>query len=339
MASGRTHTPRRALITGLSGQDGSFLGELLLELGYEVTGLVRSPELGWARHLEGRVALVHGDLLDAASLESAIIRVQPDELYHLAAPSFVPDSWRDPAGTMAAIAGATGALLAAVRDHAPRARVCVAGSGAMFGDTTSCPQREDSPCRPRHPYGTAKLAVHQLVGQLRVHEGLFACSAILYNHESERRAESFVSRKLSRAAAAIALGLADHVELGDVRSVRDWSFAGDVVRGMWQMLQQERPDDYILASGRGRTVAELAEAAFGAVGLPPREYLRVDAQGLVRPAEDPPPVGDPGRAHERLGWRAEMGFETLIERMVEADLRDLGVKARGRARSAWPGGR
>jgi len=337
----------------LSGQDGSFLAELLLDRGYQVIGLARSEALGWAQHLAGRVEIVPGDLLDPGSLEAAVLSTRPDELYHLAGPSYVPESWIDPGRTFAAIAVASATLLAAVRDHTPGTRVCVAGSAAMFGDTPTIPQREDTPCRPRTPYGTAKLAAHQLTGQIRAHSGVFACSAILCNHESERRPEAFVSRKLTRAAAAIKRGLADHVEVGDLSSVRDWSFAGDIVRGMWLMLQQDEPDDYILASGEGHKVAELAKLAFGAVGLVADDYVRVNADGLSRPPEGTPPVGDPSKARARLGWRPEVSFEALIERMVQADLRELrerrdlrhlsavdgGLTARDPARSAWPGGR
>lgn len=315
---------RTALITGLSGQDGSFLAELLLDHGYEVVGMVRpGGGMGAAQHLAGRVGLVHGDLSDSAGLTRIVAEVQPAELYHLAAPSFVPDSWERPAQTIEAIADATAALLEAVREHCPSTRVFVAGSSAMFGDAGQTPQREDTPCRPRNPYAVAKFAAHQLTGSLRAHDGLFACSGILYNHESERRPESFVPRKITRAAAAIKLGLADEVALGALDAVRDWSFAGDMVRGMWLMLRQDEPDDYILASGVGHTVAQLAEVAFTCVGLTAADHIRVDAD-LARLAETMPLVGDPTRARNRLGWEPTLTFEQLIERMVEADLRELG---------------
>jgi GDPmannose 4,6-dehydratase len=316
-------------VTGVTGQDGSFLAELLLAEDYEVIGLVRGvagDPLGAAEHLRDSLRLVAGDLLDPRSLLDAVTDFQPDELYHLASPSFIPASWEDPALTIRAIAGSTATLLTAIRDHSRHTRLCLAGSAAMFGETTTSPQCEDTPCRPQTPYATAKLAAHQLVGQLRGHAGVFACSAILYNHESERRPESFVPRKLARAAAAIKLGLADRVEIGDVTTVRDWSFAGDIVRGMWLMLQQQRPGDYILASGRGHTVWELAQTAFAVVGLSADDYVRVSA-GLERAPESTPPVGDPTRARERLGWRAEMSFEQLIERMVQADLAALRAAA------------
>jgi GDPmannose 4,6-dehydratase len=316
---------RTALITGLSGQDGSFLAELLLAEGYRVTGMVRPADadrLGAAAHLRGEVDLVCGDLLDPPSLVAMVRAVRPRELYHLAAPSFVPDSWRGPAQSVAAIAGATATLLEAVREHSRRTRVFVAVSGAIFGDAPESPQREDTPCRPKNPYAIAKLAAHQLTARLRQHDGIHAASGILYNHESERRPESFVSRKITRAAAAIKLGLAQEVVLGDLGAVRDWSFAGDIMRGAWLMLQQDVPDDFILASGVGHTVGELAEVAFARLGLRAGDHVRVDPE-LVRAPEERPLVGDPSHARERLGWRPTLGFEALIERMVDADLREL----------------
>ncbi len=249
--------------------------------------------------------------------------MRPHELYHLAAPSFVPDSWREPAETLAAIAGATATLLTAVRDGGEPARVFVAASSAMFGAAPESPQREDTPCRPETPYATAKLAAHQLVGHLRAHDGIFACSGILYNHESERRPESFVTRKITRSAAAIKLGLAKEVVLGDLDAVRDWSFAGDVMVGAWLMLQQDQPDDYVLASGTGRTVREFAEVAFAHVGLRAEDYIQIDP-ALQRGREQAAPVGDSSRARKRLGWQPAVSFEELVERMVEADLRALG---------------
>jgi GDPmannose 4,6-dehydratase len=321
---------RRALITGISGQDGSFLAELLLEKGYEVTGLVHGdPQergLGCSEHLRERLELQGGDLLDPASLKTALAQVQPHELYHLASPSFIPASWERPAETLRAIAGSTAVLLEAVRDRDPRARVWVAASGAMFGDAPESPQRESTPCRPTTPYAVAKLASHQLVGTMREHDGLYACSGITFNHESERRPERFVTRTVTRAAAQIKLGLAEEVTLGDLKAVRDWSFAGDIVRGAWMMLQQERPEDFVLASGVGHTVAELADTAFACVGLEARRYVKVDPK-LVRAPERCVSVGDPNRALERLGWEPDLSFEELVERMVRADLRELEAVA------------
>jgi GDPmannose 4,6-dehydratase len=312
-------------VTGITGQDGSFLAELLLEEGYSVTGVVRGDSagsLGCSEHLREHLSLIRGDLLEPAALRVAIEEVRPREIYHLAAPSFVPASWDAPGATFAAIAGSATAVLEAVREVDPAARVFVAASGLIFGDARESPQSEDSPCRPTTPYAIAKLAAHQLVGAMRDRDGLHASSGIAYNHESERRPESFVTRKITRAAAAIALGRQRELTLGDLGAVRDWSFAGDIVRGMWLMLQQESADDYVLASGVGRTVADFVHAAFACVELDPDEYVRVD-ESLVRPRERTPNVGDPSRARERLRWEPQTSFEALVERMVRADLRLL----------------
>jgi GDPmannose 4,6-dehydratase len=333
-AGGRTPVDgegRRALITGVTGQDGSFLAELLLGKGYAVTGVVRDPErgsLGCSEHLRAQVRLVSGDLLAPATLRVAIEHVRPHELYHLAAPSFVPASWDRPEEAVRAIAGSTAAILEAVRELDPSTRVFVPASGAMFGDAPESPQREDTPCRPTNPYAVAKLAAHELVGALRAHDGLHASSGIVFNHESERRPERFVTRKITRAAASISLGLERELTLGDLSAVRDWSFAGDIVEGAWLMLQQEHPDDYVLASGVPHTVADFARAAFECVDLDPERYLRTDP-ALVRPAEAVPSVGDPARARARLGWTPRVDFRQLVQRMVQADLRELrGVAAR-----------
>ena len=318
---------RRALITGLTGQDGSYLAELLLAEGYVVVGMVRGDvgaPLEAAEHLRDRVELISGELLDPQTLAGPVAELRPAELYHLAAPSFVPDSWRRPAEIVAAITTATAALLEAVRDHSPETRTFVAASSAIFGDAQESPQREDTPCRPQSPYATAKLAAHQLVAQLRSANGIFACSGILYNHESERRPESFVTRKITRAAAAIKLGLEHELVLGDLDTVRDWSFAGDVMNGAWLALQQERPDDYVFASGVGHTVRDFAEIAFAYVKLKAADYIRVD-ESLVRPPESTPLIGDATRARERLGWWPTISLGQLVERMVDADLRDQDV--------------
>jgi GDPmannose 4,6-dehydratase len=325
---------RSALITGITGQDGSFLADLLLEKGYSVTGMVRgAPEdsLGCSEHLRGRLHLAYGDLLKPDTLRAAVEQVsavevdgsgEALEIYHLAAPSFVPASWQRPGETMRAIAGSCAAILEAVREVDRDTRLFVATSGGMFGEAPESPQREDTPCRPTTPYAIAKLATHQLVGALRARDGLHASSGITFNHESERRPEQFVTRRISRAAAAISLGLQQELTLGSLDAVRDWSFAGDIMYGAWLMLQQEQPDDYILASGVPHTVAELADAAFACVGLDAERYLRSD-DSLVRPAESTPNVGDPAKARERLGWEPRVGFEALVERMVRADVRAL----------------
>jgi GDPmannose 4,6-dehydratase len=322
---------RTALITGLTGQDGSFLAELLLEKGYRVAGLLRGARgrsLGCSEHLRERVELVSGDLLEPQSLRAAIERVGPGEIYHLAAPSFVPASWERPSETISAIATSAGAILQAVRELDRGIRVFSSSSGSMFGDAPESPQNEDTPCRPTTPYSIAKLAAHELTGALRAHDGLHASSGILFNHESERRPEQFVTRRITRGAAAIALGLKNELTLGSLQAVRDWSFAGDIVRGAWLMLQQERPDDYVLASGTPRTVAELARTAFACVDLDAERYLRID-DSLVRPADRTPSVGDPRRARERLGWEPLLPFGELVERMVAADLRSLQAARAG----------
>ncbi len=313
-----------ALITGLTGQDGSFLAELLLEKGYAVSGLVRDAEggLGCSEHLREQVALQEGDLLDPPSLRAALERSAPREVYHLASPSFVPDSWTHPERTMRAIAGSTATLLEAVREQDLTIRVLVAATGAMFGDAGVSPQREDTPCRPSTPYAVAKLAAHQLVGTLRAHDGLWACSGIFFNHESERRPERFVTRRITRGAAEIAQGRRTELTVGDLRAVRDWSFAGDIVRGAWTMLQQDAPADYVLASGAARTVEDFARAAFACVGLEAERHLRVDP-ALVRAPENTPSVGDPSRARTELRWEPSVSFEQLVERMVRADLERL----------------
>jgi GDPmannose 4,6-dehydratase len=321
-----------ALITGISGQDGSFLAELLLERGYRVTGLQRAAgdgALGLSEHLRDRLTLREGDLLDPSSLRDAVSAERPSEIYHLAAPSFVPASWEDPDGTVRAIVGSCASLLQAVREIDPTTRVFAAASGAIFGDALESPRSEMTPCLPTNPYSIAKLAAHQLVGAMREHDGLHASSGILFNHESERRPEQFVTRRITRAAAAIALGLESSVTLGSLDAVRDWSYAGDIMAAAWLMLQQEAPGDYVLASGVGHTVAELARTAFACVDLDAEAYVRVDPD-LVREPERAASVGDPTRARSELGWRAKVGFEGLVERMVRFDLQALEPMARAR---------
>jgi GDPmannose 4,6-dehydratase len=313
----------RALITGITGQDGSYLTELLQGRGYDIVGLVRA---GSEAGVAAGVATVQGDLADPGSLRAAVLATQPDELYHLAAPTFVPASWKDPAGTLELVAGATATLLQAAREVGGGVRVLVASSGEIFGAARISPQNEETPMRPRSPYGVAKLAAFGLVDTLRHKHGMHASSAIAYNHESPRRPERFLPRKVTKAAAAIKLGLQDELQLGDLSAVRDWCHARDVVRGYWLMLQQDEPGDYILAGGVGRTVGELVDVAFGCVGLDPAEHVRVDER-LVRVSERTPPVGDTTRARERLGWEPETSFEAMIEEMVQADLAALAAGA------------
>jgi GDPmannose 4,6-dehydratase len=306
---------RRALITGISGQDGWYLAQLLLERDYEVVGMARRPG---AAVPEG-IGIVVGDLLDPPTLRAALDEAKPHELYHLAAPTFVPDSWEDPAETLDAIAGATATLLTAAGELDRTMRIWVSTSSEIFGDAGESPQNEGSPMRPRSPYGVAKLAAHGIVGALRERLGLFACSGITYNHESPRRLERFVSRKITRGAAAIKLGLQRELVLGDLDAVRDWSHAADVVRAAWLALQHDEPNDYVVATGIARSVRDFAATAFAAVDLDWRDHVRVDAS-LVRAPEPVALVGDPSRAQTELGWSPERSFEELVAEMVEADL-------------------
>jgi GDPmannose 4,6-dehydratase len=316
---------RRALITGISGQDGSYLAELLLDEGYDVTGVVRDPVDRALPHLgdrRERISLVAGDLTAPATLRDALSAVRPHELYHLAAPTFVPTSWEDPAAVLDEIAGATAELLGAARRLDPDLRVFVATSSEVFGDAGESPQHERSPMRPRTPYGVAKLAAHGLVGALRDRFGTFAVSGITYNHESPRRPPHFLPRKVTRGAAAIALGLEEELVIGDLDAVRDWSHAADIMRGAWLSLQADAPRDYVFASGHGRTVRELVEAAFSAAGVSPEGRVTVDP-AFVRGPEPTPPVGDPSLARRALGWEPRISFEAMIAEMVGADLAEL----------------
>lgn len=316
---------RRVLITGVTGQDGGYLAERLLAGGDDVVGTVQQQDGAFERAgleaLAGRVELLAMDLLDPDSIRRAVAEAQPDEIYHLAAPTFVPDSWEDPTEVISAIAGGTATLLAAAGGGP---RVLVATSSEIFGDAGCSPQDETAPMRPRSPYGVAKLAAHGLVGTLRAHHGRFLVSAIAYNHESPRRPERFLPRKVSAGVAAIAAGHAQTLTLGDLRAVRDWSHARDVVEGMVLALRHDEPDDYVFASGVGRTVEQLVDAAFAAAGVE-----RVDSDGhdrvqvdpsLVRAPEPWPPVGDPSRARAVLGWEPRTSFDQLVRELVEADL-------------------
>ncbi|HEX3874662.1 MAG TPA: GDP-mannose 4,6-dehydratase [Solirubrobacteraceae bacterium] len=315
-----TSAGRRALITGISGQDGSYLAEQLVEAGYAVHGIVRpTSSLANLAGIRDRITLHEGEFRDPASFRRALERSAPDEVYHLAAPTFVPDSWLDPAGTLEAIAVASADLLTAVREDSPGARVVVASSREIFGNPRSTPQDESTPCEPSSPYGVAKLAVHQLVGLLRDRHEMHASSAILFNHESVRRPAQFVTRKVTRAAAAISLGLEDELVLGDLDAVRDWSAAIDVMAGLRLIAGRDEPGDFVLASGVGHSVGDLVRAAFAYVDLDPAVHLRLD-DALRRAPEPVDPVGDPTRARELLGWRAVISFEQLIGEMVRADL-------------------
>jgi GDPmannose 4,6-dehydratase len=315
----------RALITGIAGQDGSYLAELLLEKGYEVFGIVRGSPSGHYENLAAvrdDVTLIQADLLDQITLLGAISTAEPDELYNLAATSFVPASWRQPVMTAQFTAVGVTFMLEAVRIVDPKLRVYQASTSEMFGATSESPQRETTPFRPHNPYAVAKLYGHLMVSTYRERYGMHASSGILYNHESPRRPPEFVTRKVTRTAAAIKLGLADELRLGDLGATRDWSYAGDVAEAMWLMLQQERGDDYVVCSGVSRTVRELVEVAFGFVDVDPEPYVAVDPE-FVRPRDPVPLVGDPSKAHRQLGWQPRTSFEEMIGMMVESDLREL----------------
>jgi GDPmannose 4,6-dehydratase len=313
----------RALITGVTGQDGSYLAELLASRGREVVGMARDPSAPAPNLANVDVELIAGDLRDRDGLRRMLADVAPDELFHLAAPTFVPASWEDPAGTFDEIAGATATLLAAAAGTGMR--VFVASSSEIFGDARESPQHEESPMRPWSPYGVAKLAVHRLVGAYR-RGGLHASSGITYNHESPRRPERFLPRKVTRGVAAIALGLERELSLGSLDAVRDWSAARDVVRGALLAVEHDSPGDYVFASGVGRTVRDLVDTAFARVGLDPDEHVRVDP-AFVRPPEATPQIGDPSRARAVLSWEPEISFEQLIGEMVDADLAALRATA------------
>ena len=315
----------RALITGIAGQDGSYLAELLLDKGYEVFGIVRGSPTQHYENLErirDDVELIQADLLDQIALLGAIQRAEPDELYNLAATTFVPASWRQPVMTAQFTAVGVTFMLEAVRITNPHIRIYQASTSEIFGATTVSPQTEESPFRPHNPYAVAKLYGHLMVAAYREHYGLHASSGILYNHESPRRPPEFVSRKITRTAVAIKLGLADELRLGDLEATRDWSFAGDVVEAMWLMTRQERGDDYVICSGVSHTVRDMVRVAFDHVGLDYQDHVVVDP-AFVRPPDPVPLLGDPSRAREQLGWEPKVSFEGLVAMMVEHDLREL----------------
>ncbi len=291
--------------------------------GYEVVGMVREPIDDAFPNLDGvrdQLTLITGELLDAGSLRRVVETADPDELYHLAAPTFVPASWEDPAEAIRAIAGATGTLLALARERS--FRLYVAASSEVFGDAGESPQRESTPKRPATPYGVAKLAALGLVGVMRERHGVHASAGILFNHESPRRPPQFLPRKVTAGAAAIAVGHQETLELGSLDAVRDWCHARDVARAAWLMLQQDEPGDYVIASGVSRTVGDLVDAAFAAAGISSEGRVIVNP-AFVRPPEATQPLGDPALAAERLGWAPETSFEEMITEMVDADLARL----------------
>jgi GDPmannose 4,6-dehydratase len=319
---------KRALITGITGQDGSYLAEFLLAKNYEVFGITRrssTNSFDRIEHIVDKITLLSGDLLDEHSLATAIREAQPDEIYNLAAQSFVPTSWTQPVLTAEFTAVGVTRLLEAMRAIKPDARFYQASSSEMFGKVLETPQKESTPFYPRSPYGVAKVYGHWITVNYRESYGLFACSGILFNHESPRRGLEFVTRKVTDAAARIKLGLSSELRLGNLDARRDWGFAGDYVEAMWLMLQQDEPDDFVVSTGETRSVQELVEAAFGAAGLDWREYVVLDPK-FIRPAEVDLLVGDPSKARAKLGWKPKVAFAELINDMVDADLARLRDK-------------
>lgn len=327
-------TRKTALITGVTGQDGSYLAEFLLDQGYRVVGMMRrtsTETVGRIGHLLDRIELVHGDLLDQNSLIDLMQRFQPDEFYNLAAQSFVPTSWQQPVLTGEFTALGVTRALEAVRLVKPECRFYQASSSEMFGKVQEVPQTEDTPFYPRSPYGVSKLYGHWITVNYRESYGMFAVSGILFNHESPRRGLEFVTRKVTHYVAKIKEGRETHVPLGNLDAQRDWGFAGDYVRAMWLMLQQDEPEDFVIATGRTHTVQRLCEIAFEAAGLNWQDHVVIDER-FLRPAEVDLLVGDYEKARSKLGWTPEVSFEEMIVQMVEADL--LVVKSR--PDGLWP---
>jgi GDPmannose 4,6-dehydratase len=317
--------PKRALITGIGGQDGSYLAELLLSKGYEVHGMMRRGSTGSLdriAHIADDVTVHSADLHDAASLNRAIRESHPDEVYNLAGTSFVGSSWLDPVTT--ADLTATGAirLLDALRTEAPEARYYQASSSEVFGIPVEVPQTERTPLTPQTPYGVAKSYAHHITVTYRETYGLFACAGILYNHESPRRGPEFVTRKITRAAAAIKLGLESELRLGNLDARRDWGFAKDYVEAMWLMLQQDEPEDFVIATGVLHSVREFVGAAFERAGIDPEPHV-VQDERFMRPADPRDLVGDASKAREKLGWEPRTGFDELVTLMVDHDLEAL----------------
>jgi GDPmannose 4,6-dehydratase len=313
---------KSVLITGITGQDGSYLAELLLSKGYKVYGLVRrssSVNIDRIAHIERDITLLPGDLLDQNSLANAIRRSQPDEVYNLAAQSFVATSWNQPELTGQFTALGVTRILEAIKTENPEIRFYQASSSEMFGSTPP-PQSEKTSFHPRSPYGVSKLYGHYATINYRESYGMFACSGILFNHESPRRGLEFVTRKVSNAVAQIKLGLLDKMTIGNLDAKRDWGFAGDYVRAMWMMLQADRPEDYVIATGISKSVRELIDVAFKTVGMDYHDYVAVDPS-LLRPAEVDYLCGDSGYARKKLGWMPDVAFEQLVNMMVEEDLR------------------
>jgi GDPmannose 4,6-dehydratase len=329
---------KRALITGITGQDGSYLAELLLEEGYEVFGMVRrssAPNLWRIEHLLDRVTLKPADLLDQLSIIRLIDEVRPHELYNLAAMSFVPASWDQPMLTGEYNSQGVTRVLDAIRQVDPTIRFYQASSSEMFGKVREVPQTEKTPFYPRSPYGVSKAYAHYITVNYRESYNLFAVSGMLFNHESPRRGLEFVTRKVSNLVARIKLGLADTLPIGNLDAHRDWGFAGDYVRAMWLMLQQDKPDDYVISTGISHSVQELIEIAFGHVGLDWNKHVYRDP-ALLRPAEVEHLLGDASKARAELGWTPNVNFKQLIEMMVDADLDRVAGSQRTPARAGTP---
>ena len=316
---------QRALITGITGQDGSYLAELLLDKGYQVFGVVRrssAPNLWRIEHLLDRIELCPGDLLDQQSITRIIQRVKPHEVYNLGAMSFVPASWDQPILTAEYNSQAVTRVLEAIRQVDPKIRLYQASSSEMFGKVREVPQTELTPFYPRSPYGVSKVFGHYITVNYRESYGLFACSGILFNHESPRRGIEFVTRKVTDGVARIKLGLADSLSLGNLDARRDWGFAGDYVRAMWLMLQQDEPDDYVISTGVAHSVRDLVDTAFAHAGLDVAKHVKLDS-ALLRPAEVEHLIGDCSKARQQLGWTPAVDFQGLIEMMVDADVARL----------------
>ncbi len=327
---------KKALITGITGQDGSYLAELLLEKGYRVYGLARrSSTVTFERieHVQDRIELLSGDLTDQNSLLYALQQAEPDEVYNLAAQSFVQTSWTQPVLTGDVTALGVTRMLEAIRVFNPRIRFYQASSSEMFGKVQAVPQREDTPFYPRSPYGVAKVYGHWAAINYRESYDMYAVSGILFNHESPRRGLEFVTRKVTDAAARIKLGYEKELRLGNLDAKRDWGFAGDYVRAMWLMLQADEPDDYVVATGATHSVQDLVETAFQYLDLDWREHVVQDAR-FMRPAEVDLLVGDATRAKDELGWEPEVSFRELVHMMVEADLERLRTRSGGAATAA-----
>jgi GDPmannose 4,6-dehydratase len=314
---------KTALITGITGQDGSYLAEFLLEKGYRVAGMTRrtSTEVHERiEHIVDKIEILSGDLLDQSSITAIVNDVRPDEIYNLAAQSFVPASWSQPVLTGEFTALGVTRVLEAIRQVDPAIRFYQASSSEMFGNAVESPQTETTPFYPRSPYGVAKVYGHWITVNYRESYGLFACSGILFNHETPRRGKEFVTRKVSDGVARIKLGLAKELRLGNLDAHRDWGFGGDYVRAMWLMLQQDEPDDYVIATGKSHSVRDFVRIAFEVAGLGSYEPYVVTDPRFVRPAEVDRLVGDASKARRKLGWEPQVSFERLVAMMVEADL-------------------